>query len=245
MKTIAIDNGHGYNTAGKRTPPFPQTGQVIREWEFNHPTARRLKELLEQEGYKVIMVSDTVEDTPLNVRTKRANDAKVDLYISIHYNALNSIWGTHGGIETFHHPNSANGKRLADLVQVELIKSTGLRNRGVKSSNFQVLRETNMPSILVECGFMDNLEEAKLMLDIEYQTKVAKSILRGINSYFGVKNLIEEKSNLVKIDLHGKEINIEGIKENGTNYVPIRFIEQLGYAVEWKNGIVYIRYRKD
>lgn len=198
MKTIAIDNGHGYNTPGKRTPPFPNTGQVIREWEFNHPTARKLKELLEQEGYKVIMVSDTIEDTPLNVRTKRANDAKADLYISIHYNALNSIWGSHGGIETFHHPNSANGKKLADLVQFELIKSTGLRNRGVKSSNFQVLRETNMPSILVEAGFMDNLEEAKLMLDVEYQTKVAKAIVRGINSYFGIKKtpiVVEEKNN--------------------------------------------------
>lgn len=191
MKVIGLDNGHGYNTAGKRTPPFPNTGQIIREWEFNHPTARKLKELLEQDGYKVIMVSDTVEDTPLKSRTTKANNEKVDLYISIHYNALQGLWGSHGGIETFHHPNSKEGKRLATLVQEELIKSTNLRSRGVKEANFQILRETNMPSILVEAGFMDNLEEAKLMLDVEYQNKVAKAILNGVNSYFGKVNEVE------------------------------------------------------
>lgn len=215
MKTIAIDNGHGYNTPGKRTPPFPQTGQVIREWEFNHPTARKLKELLEQDGYKVIMVSDTVEDTPLKSRTTKANNAKVDLYISIHYNALQGTWGTHGGIETFHHPNSTNGKRLAELVQAELIKSTNLRNRGVKEANFQVLRETNIPSILVEAGFMDNLNEAKLMLDVEYQNKVAKAILCGVNSYFGkVKEIESPYSSWAK---EAMEWGIENNLTDGSN----------------------------
>lgn len=215
MKVIAIDNGHGYNTAGNRTPPFPNTGQVVKEWEFNHPTARKLKELLEQDGYKVIMVSDTVEDTPLKSRTTKANNEKVDLYISIHYNALQGIWGAHGGIETFHHPNSKEGKRLADLVQVELIKSTGLKNRGVKAENFHVLRETNMPSILVEAGFMDNLEEAKLMLDVEYQNKVAKSILNGINSYFGkVKEIESPYSNWA---IEAMKWAIENNLTDGTN----------------------------
>lgn len=183
---IAIDNGHGINTAGKRTPPLPDTGRVIREWEFNHATAKKLGELLKHNGFKVLYVSDTDQDTPLRTRTNLSNQAKADLFISIHYNALNGVWGTHGGIETFHHPYSKKGEEAAKYVQDELIKHTGLRNRGVKSYNFQVLRESNMPAVLVECGFMDNLEEAKLMIDENYQRKCARAMAIGICRFFGV-----------------------------------------------------------
>ncbi len=255
MKVIAIDNGHGYNTAGKRTPTFPSTNKVIREWEFNHATARRLKELLENEGYKVVMISDTTEDTPLNTRVVRANNERVDLYISIHYNALTGVWGTQGGIETFHFPSSSGGKKLAETVQKELIESTGLRNRGVKSANFYVLKNTKMPSILIEAGFMDNLAEASLMLDVNYQMKVAKAILNGVNSYFGVVNKpikvvskaikIEKKTQTLKLDFHGKTLEVEGIIENNTNYIPVRTLELLGYEVSWDkdNKIVIVDYK--
>ena len=192
MKTIAIDNGHGLYTLGKRTPKFPD-GKVIKEWEFNYPTAKKLGELLKYIGFNIMYVSDTEEDTPLNVRTKKANDIKADLFVSIHFNAYQGVWGNHGGIETYHYPNSLKGKELADLIQEELIKETGLRNRGVKSANFQVLRETNMVSVLAECGFMDNLEEAKLMLDENYQMKCARAIAKGICRYFGVEYKEETK----------------------------------------------------
>lgn len=192
MKLIEIDNGHGLYTLGKRTPKFPD-GKVIKEWEFNYPTAKKLGELLKYNGFNIIYVSDTEEDTPLSVRTKKANDAKADLFVSIHFNAYQGIWGSHGGIETYHYPNSLKGKELADLIQEELIKETGLRNRGVKSANFQVLRETNMVSILAECGFMDNLDEAKLMIDENYQMKCARAIAKGICKYFGVEYKEETK----------------------------------------------------
>ena len=133
---IAIDNGHGVNTAGKRTPPLPDTGRIIREWEFNYATAKKLGELLKYNGFNVLYVSDTDQDTPLRTRTNLSNQAKADLFISIHYNALNGVWGTHGGIETFYYPYSKKGEEVAKLVQEELIKHTGLRNRGVKNYNF-------------------------------------------------------------------------------------------------------------
>jgi N-acetylmuramoyl-L-alanine amidase len=192
MKLISIDNGHGLNTAGKRTPIMPD-GKVIKEWEFNYPTAKKLGYLLKYNGFNIIYVSDTEEDTPLSVRTKKANDVKADLFVSIHFNAYQGIWGSHGGIETYHYPNSTKGKQLANLIQDELIKETGLRNRGVKSANFQVLRGTNMVSVLAECGFMDNLDEAKLMLDGDYQLKCARAIAKGICRYFGVEYKEEKK----------------------------------------------------
>ncbi len=215
MKLIAIDNGHGFNTPGKRTPVMPD-GKVIKEWEFNYPTAKKLGELLKLNGFNIIFVSDTEEDTPLKTRTDKANNAKADAYVSIHFNAFNAIWGSHGGIETYHHPSSIKGKELAELVQKELIKETGLRNRGIKSGNFQVLRETKMVSILAECGFMDNLEEAKLMLDGNYQMKCARAIAKGICRYFGVdyKEEIQKKN---EPSQWGKDDWEWGIKEGITD----------------------------
>lgn len=192
MKTVAIDNGHGLNTPGKRTP-IMLDGRVIKEWQFNYPTAKKLGELLKYNGFNIIYVSDTEEDTPLSIRTKKANDAKADAYVSIHFNAYQGVWGDHGGIETYHYHNSTKGKQLADLIQEELIKETGLRDRGVKSANYQVLRETNMVSVLAECGFMDNLDEAMLMLDESYQLKCARAIAKGVCRYFGVEYKEEKK----------------------------------------------------
>lgn len=186
MAKVAIDNGHGLNTAGKRTPPLPG-GRVIHEWEFNYPTAKKLKQVLERCGLETIMVSDTQEDTPLATRTSKANNANADIFVSIHYNAFKGEWGTHGGVETHYYPTSGKGKKLAQLVQAELAKATGLRDRGIWASNFYVLRKTKMPAILCECGFMDNMEEAKLMLDENYQWKVAEAIGRGVCNYLGVK----------------------------------------------------------
>lgn len=184
-KLIAVDNGHGINTPGKRTPKVPN-GRVIHEWEFNYPTAKKLGRLLAHNGFKVLYVSDTKEDTPLNTRTSRANNANADLFISVHYNAFQSVWGSHGGIETLYHPNSAKGKKLANLAQNQLIKETGLRDRGIKERpGLAVLRNTRMPSILAECGFMDNLEEANLMLDENYQWKCAKAIVKSVCKYYG------------------------------------------------------------
>lgn len=187
---IAVDAGHSINTPGKRTPPIPEMGgRVIRENEFNLPTAKKLIQVLNRCGLNALLVSDPngIVDTPLATRTDRANKAKADLFVSIHYNAFKGVWGDHGGIDTFYYPSSTQGKKLAELVQQELIKATGLRDRGAKSANFFVLRRTKMPAILCECGFMDNLEEAKLMLDEDYQWKVAEAIGKGICNYLGVK----------------------------------------------------------
>lgn len=194
MIKIAIDNGHGLYTAGKRTPAFPNTGKVIKEWEFNHPTAKKLETILNRHGIQTLMVSDTENDTPLADRVNKANKWGADAFISIHYNAFQSIWGPHGGIETFAHKNSTKGNQLAKNVQDNLIQITGLRNRGVKHNSLYVTNKTNMPSILVECGFMDNLQEASLMLNDTHQNNCATAIAKGIMSTFGIK-YVPQQSN--------------------------------------------------
>lgn len=249
---IAIDNGHGLDTAGKRTPVMTD-GRIIKEWEFNYPTAQKLGEELKRCGFKVLYVSDSEEDTPLKTRTDRANAAKADAFISIHYNAYKGVWGNHGGIETYYYPNALDGLELAKSVQYHLVKETGLSNRGVKSNNFHVLRESKMVAILAECGFMDSSEEAKLMLDESHQANCARAIAKGICDYFGVAYVPpkpkEEESQVekIKVSIHGQQKEIEGFKKDGVNYIPIRFLEQLGYKVDWDSSTetVHIDYRKE
>jgi len=185
MTLVAIDNGHGLNTPGKQTPIFPD-GTITKEWEFNYPTAKKLGSLLEAQGIKVIYVSPTEQDTLLKHRTDLANQAKADLFVSIHYNGYRGVWGSHGGIETYHYPGAEKGYALATSVQKELIKKTGWRDRGVKTADFHVLRESKMPAILVECGFMDNPEEAALMVEESHQNRCAEAIYQGILSYLGI-----------------------------------------------------------
>ena len=193
-RLIALDAGHSMVTAGKRTPIFTDgtvsklTGKnFMHEYEFNKAVVDRLDVILKRCGFRTLITAPNGNvDVPLATRTKMANDAKADAFISIHANAHLGTWGNARGIETFHFPNSTTGKRLADLVHKYLIQGTAQVNRGVKTANFHVLRETNMPSILVEAGFMDNLEEARLLLSDNYRDECAIEIAKGICEYFNV-----------------------------------------------------------
>ncbi len=196
---IAVDSGHGMETAGKETPAIPETwhgkkkGSRIKEKEFNKPTAEYLIVALERCGFKTINVSPGTTDIPLKDRYTAANNAKADLFVSKHYNAKDGRWGTQNGIETLiSQYASEKSKELAKLVQAELVKEHKRTDRGVKTDiaqskmNIAVLRYTNMPAILTESGFMDNLEEARTMLDPGFQKADAEATCKGICKYFGM-----------------------------------------------------------
>ena len=203
---IAVDSGHGIETAGKRTPAIPEAwfgkkkGSFIHEKEFNKPTVEYLVAALKRCGFDTINVSPGTADISLKSRYTTANNAKADAFISKHYNALNGKWGAQNGIETIvSQYASAKSIRLAELVQTELVKEHKRTDRGVKTDikqsgiNLAVLRNTNMPAILTEPGFMDNLVEAKTMLDPEFQKADAEATCRGICKFFGVTYVPEKK----------------------------------------------------
>lgn len=191
MKLIAICDGHGMETPGKRTPLFPD-GSFMHENDFNRAVAGILDKHLQRCGFRTLMVAPGDTDTPLKVRTDLANNAHADFYISIHANAMGISWGSASGIETFHYINvSQESKRAAEIIHKHLLEGTKLLDRGVKTADFHVLRETNMPAVLVECGFMDNLVEAKLLLTQAYREECAIEIAQGICEYFGVSYIAE------------------------------------------------------
>ena len=189
---IAIDDGHGMETSGKRTPLFPGTNIFMRENEFNSAVAQLLGIELKRCGFETVFVALGDKDIPLAERVRIANSADADLYISIHANALTGEWGPHGGIETYHYPNSQKGKQAAEIIHRHLLHGTPLVDRGVKTANFYVLKHTKMPAVLVECGFMDNIFEAQLLLSGAYRKECAVEIAQGICEYSGVEYVYEK-----------------------------------------------------
>lgn len=202
---VALDDGHGMETAGKRTPPIPQLGgRVIRENEFNREVVKYLDIELKRCGFRTLLVSPTDDDTPLRVRTDRANDAGAHLYVSCHYNA-----GQGKGLETYHFPGSTKGKRAAQIIHRHLLASGVKRkDRGVKSADFFVLRKTTMPAVLIEFGFMDDpkLEEAAQMIDPKVQKAFAVAVAKGVCEYFQVPYVPEKPRPIYRVIIDGQVV---------------------------------------
>lgn len=208
---------YGLETAGKRTPKFPD-GTVIKENVFNHPTKTLFLQDCDDFGFGTYDVSPERTDTPLQTRTDRAN-AQYNLhkyekyiYVSFHFNAMGDYWDDDsGGTEIFYHDGSVEGKKLATAINKQLIKGTDLKDRGVKAdttiykSGFHELRETIMPAVLLECGFMSNHVEANLMKNIAYQNECAIEAVKGICDYFNFKYTVTKKEN--KLETYTKIIS--------------------------------------
>ena len=193
MKLVAISDGHEMTTAGKRTPALPMLeGRVIHENEFNKAVALLLEKELNRCGIAVINVSDTDNDS-LAERVNRANDSKADVFIAIHYNAYDGVFDDYDpeGLSVHIYPGSAEGLKLAEAIHGNLIKGTVQKDRGIKEDNFFVLRNTKMPAVLTENGFMDNKKEALLMIDTDFQKEVAIEHAKGICEYLGITYKIE------------------------------------------------------
>jgi N-acetylmuramoyl-L-alanine amidase len=173
---IMLDAGHGYNTPGKRSP------DGFKEYEFTRVVAHYArKQLMTYPNVAVYFSHSDGRDVPLKERTGLANRLKVDLFVSIHANAYGSNWNDINGIETYiYKTKPIEAFALAQKIQQHLITATGLRNRGVKTADFHVLRETKMSSVLVECGFYTNREEVKLIRSEAYQKTCAEAIVKGI-----------------------------------------------------------------
>lgn len=200
---IAIDDGHELSTAGKRTPPIPDMDNlVIKENEFNKAVAILLQKELERNGFDTLMVADTDNDT-LKDRVQRANKKNADIFVSIHYNAMDGQFDGEGkdpsGISVHVYPRSSNSRKLGNCILNWLVKGTNQKNRGLIESNFYVLRETKMPAILSENGFMDNLIEAKLMIDDAFIKEVAVEHCKGICDYFDVVYVESEENNILHL----------------------------------------------
>lgn len=185
-----IDNGHGSETPGKRSPVLPD-GRQFFEHEFNRDISSRIMQKLDQLGVSYFNVVPETTDVSLSTRVSRANSESSSLpkmFLSIHSNSSTmSAWETRDikGIESWFYGSSSNGKRLASAFQRHLIRQTGFRDRGIKYHDptyrsFYVLRKTSMPAILTESGFYTNQSEVVKLLDPAVREQIAQAHVDAI-----------------------------------------------------------------
>jgi len=189
MMLVALSDGHGMETEGKRTPPIPElAGRIIKENEFNREVVKEIAIQLKINGIDVLLVAPTDLNTPLAERIQLANSKKADVYVSVHYNAFDGKFDNYDpeGLSVHIYPGSIKGRKLAENVIEFLKQGTPQKNRGIVENNFLELRQTMMPAILTENGFMDNKREAILMADTNFIKEVATEHTKGICKYFGI-----------------------------------------------------------
>ncbi|WP_245867897.1 N-acetylmuramoyl-L-alanine amidase [Sporomusa silvacetica] len=181
-KVVVVDPGHGGSNPGA-------VANSTRETDNNLAVSLKLRDKLTKAGAKVIMTresdrtvapegSSLGQELAARVDIAEANNA--DIFVSVHSNSNPdpSLYGT----MTFY--PSGKSSKLALEVQNSIIKETGAVDKGTSSATFYVLRNTSMPSILVEMGFVTNASEARKLQEDNYRNKIAQGIFNGVVKYF-------------------------------------------------------------
>ncbi len=176
-KVIVLDAGHGGKDPGTN-------GNGLDEKEIVLDVSQRLQKLLEDADFTVLLTRDDDTFIKLGERVEFANKNNADAFISIHVNSAAST--SANGTETYWNKNYSgeDSKKLAEEIQAKLIEKLKTFNRGVKEANFQVIKYTEMPSVLVELGFVSNKKDADLLAKDEFREKYAQAIFEGIESFF-------------------------------------------------------------
>ena len=170
---ICIDPGHsGPVEPGACAGGFTEASLVMA-------IARFLQQELQQRGHQVLLTRDgPVADKELDWRAVMANEWGAGAFLSIHCNSFRKIEAE--GTETYHYPCSEAGERLARAIQFRICDALLTEDRGVKQDNFQVLRETDCPAVLVECGFISNPIDRAMLTDPLEQWRIAAAIAEGL-----------------------------------------------------------------
>lgn len=196
-RVVLLDPGHG-----GEDPGAVSDYSNIKESTINLYIAKKVKEILENENYKVLMTreEDRLEYTPettsvtekrrqdLTRRKKMMDEAGADIVVSIHLNKFEPKWS---GAQTFYARGSVEGQKLAASIQMSLrenVDSNNKREALVKGKPNElpiiILRNVKATTAMVECGFLSNVTEEKLLGTTEYQDKLATAISKGITNYF-------------------------------------------------------------
>ena len=176
---ICIDPGHnGASEPGAVGP----TG--LKEADCTLAISKIAAEKLRQAGVSVIMTRDADKDISLTQRCRMANEAGVDSFVSIHINSATNPSAT--GTETYSFAVGTAGEKLAQAIQAGLVEAIRLPDRGIKTANYQVLRDTTMPAVLTEVCFICNPAEESLLRQESFLEKAAAGIAGGILRYYDV-----------------------------------------------------------
>ncbi|WP_019123937.1 N-acetylmuramoyl-L-alanine amidase family protein [Brevibacillus massiliensis] len=171
---IVVDAGHGGHDSGA----LGIAGN--KEKDYNLAVANRVVELLKQyPEFQVVATRSTDVFLELKERVQIANDYDADVFLSIH---ANSFQPQTRGTETYYY--NANSKQLAEIVHRHLVGATQFPDRGVHTSGFYVIKNTKMPAVLTETGFLTNSVENAKLVDPKFQDQVARALVAAIREYY-------------------------------------------------------------
>ena len=191
-KVVVVDAGHGVPDEGA------EVGDGTTEAQTNLKIALKLQNLLEQSGCTVILTrsdengiydleSKSLKQkkiSDIRNRVKIGNESSADIFVSIHLNKIPEQ--QYDGWQTFYNEKSAQGKELASQIQKNLNESIQKENKRVASKieNIYIIKKVEIPTTIVECGFLSNPQEKELLLTDSYQNRLAWGIYNGIIDYF-------------------------------------------------------------
>ena len=179
-KVIVIDSGHGRPDEGA------ESSNGTTEAETNLKIALKLQNLLEQNAIYDID-SKTLRQkkiSDIRNRVKIGNESSADIFVSIHLNKIPQ--SQYDGWQTFYKEGNENGAKLAKKIQASLNETIDKENNRVAKpiDNVYIIKHIEIPTTIVECGFLSNPDEEKKLLEDEYQNKLAWGIYNGIINYF-------------------------------------------------------------
>ncbi|MEQ1858905.1 MAG: N-acetylmuramoyl-L-alanine amidase [Chthoniobacteraceae bacterium] len=170
-KTVVIDAGHGGHDRGGG----PR--QKIPEKPYALDVAQRLQRVLQAAGYKTVMTRSGDYFVSLGGRVVIANKYRDAVFVSIHFNSAPRVGAD--GIETYYY--SSRSAKLASAIHSQVVATARTENRGVRKRGFYVIRNTKIPSVLCELGFLTNPAEGKkVSTSSAYRQALAEAVARGV-----------------------------------------------------------------
>ncbi len=209
VKTIVLDPGHGGRDTGK-----VNSRVNVVEKDMTLDTARRVKALLESAGYKVVLTRNDDRFLALADRTEIATQARADLFVSLHYNAVEAEAERVTGVEVYTMTPQfqlSTDRRPDDQVSVfnpgnfhdhwntvlgvtlhqSLLQTLKVPDRGLKRGRYAVLRLARCPAVLIEAGFLSHDGEARKVASPEYRQQIADAVAAGIQTYIATVRALE------------------------------------------------------
>lgn len=181
---IVVDAGHGGNDKGSI-----DSTETVYEKDIALQISKKVASRLGRESdVNVIMTRTEDKYVSLEERAEIAKRANADALVSIHLNAQKKF-GDANGLETWYRSGATDGsKELANSVQQTTASYVEIMSRGILRNSFEILRETTMPAVLVECGFITNVSDMKKLNDPNFQDMLAEGIMQGTLTFLDEKN---------------------------------------------------------
>lgn len=172
---VVVDPGHGGSDPGA----IGVGG--IQEADITLAIASQVASILDQQGVQAVLTRRDDRDVELEPRVQIAEQANANLFVSIHCNSISLARPDVNGLETYYYSDA--GSRLGQVIHRSIVQTMGMPDRGLRQARFYVIKNTSMPAVLVETGFVTGAEDARNFSNPQWRTRMAQAIARGILQY--------------------------------------------------------------